>query len=699
MSAAHDLRGIAPWSTPKLVEMRRLKDNHYFADKLALAGIAIFPCSKQKKPFIEAWRENSTTEIGQIEEWWGKWPDALPAIDVGKSGLLILDGDRHPNKDGVVEHDGVVALDGLLLEHGVQPNEIPTVFTPGNGEHKIFRQPEGRPLGNSEGKIRGRGINVRGDGGYVVAPGAQFGDKAYTWDRTTPNFYTAWRARQIPELPARIVDLLRNRHEEMAKGDTAKATGPDNRTNNARGRVYAAAALEGCAEELASKPHAPSGRNELCNALAFRMGTMVARGWIDRYQVFKQLLDAARVCGLVKDDGEMAVRKTLKSGLDAGVKEPYRDLEDTEDDDRSKDKSQELPKKDGRAPARETLISVRASTVKMHGIRWFWPDRIALGKLGLIGGLPDKGKGLVSADLIARATTGGTWPCNEGVAPKGNVIWFTAEDDIEDTIIPRLVAAGADLDRVEIVKMVRNSDGAERMFNLATDLPVLKEKIEEVADVMLVVIDPVSAYLGVGKINNASTTDVRGVLSPLTKLAEEKQIAIIGIMHFNKKADVTNAMLRIADSLAYVAAARHVYVVVDDPENEKARLFVKAKNNLAPDKHALRFMVGTCKVGLDQELETEIWAPHVLWDTEHVEVTAAQAMVAEASAGGSRTARREAEDFLASKLVLGEADVDSINEEAQVNGISQATLRRAKRDLGIKAVKKGMSGGWVWKLP
>ena len=121
------------------------------------------------------------------------------------------------------------------------------------------------------------------------------------------------------------------------------------------------------------------------------------------------------------------------------------------------------------------------------------------------------------------------------------------------------------------------------MFNLAIDLAAsLLAKIEEISDVVLVIIDPVSAYLGVGKINNSSTTDVRGVLAPFTKLAEQKRISIIGIMHFNKKADVTNAMLRIADSLAYVAAARHVYVVVDDAENDKARLFVKAKIPLHP---------------------------------------------------------------------------------------------------------------------
>jgi putative DNA primase/helicase len=230
----------------------------------------------------------------------------------------------------------------------------------------------------------------------------------------------------------------------------------------------------------------------------------------------------------------------------------------------------------------------------------------------------------------------------------------------------------------------------------------LLQKLEQIGDVVLVIIDPVSAYLGVGKVNNSSTTDVRGVLAPLTKLAEDKRIAIIGIMHFNKKADVTNAMLRIADSLAYVAAARHVYVVVDDAENDKARLFVKAKNNLAPDKHALRFMVGTRMVGLDPDTQAEIWAPHVLWSNEHVAVTATQAMEAEASGGGRGHSRREAEEFLREKLADGPVTVDEIEQEAEANGISfTGAIRRAKQRLGIKAVKeKGKTdGAWLWELP
>jgi hypothetical protein len=355
-----------------------------------------------------------------------------------------------------------------------------------------------------------------------------------------------------------------------------------------------------------------------------------------------------------------------------------------------------------KAQPKPELETTRASKFSVRAVRWFWPGRFALGKLGLVGGLPDKGKGLKSADIIARCTRGSEWPCNEGKAPLGSVIWFTAEDDIEDTVIPRLVAAGADLERVHIVGMANNPDGAPRMFNLATDLELLRQKIAEVGDVVLVIIDPMSAYVGVGKLNNSSTTDVRGMLAPLTKLAEETKISIIGIMHFNKKADVTNAMLRIADSLAYVAAARHVYVVVDDPENEKARLFVKAKNNLAPDKHALRFMVGTRMVGRDPDTNEEIWAPHVVWDTKHVEVTATEAMEAADGGGAKRAAQREAEEFLRSKLSYGPALKSEIEEEAEAQDISvKGALKRAKIKLGVRTFKeKGkLDGKWLWALP
>jgi hypothetical protein len=106
-------------------------------------------------------------------------------------------------------------------------------------------------------------------------------------------------------------------------------------------------------------------------------------------------------------------------------------------------------------PVTAIFKSARADTFKMKAVTWLWPDRFAIGKLGIIAGLPDEGKGQILCDMAARITRGLLWPCNEGTAPKGSVIHLSAEDDPEDTIVPRLAAAGADLSRIELLTMVQ----------------------------------------------------------------------------------------------------------------------------------------------------------------------------------------------------------------------------------------------------
>jgi putative DNA primase/helicase len=323
----------------------------------------------------------------------------------------------------------------------------------------------------------------------------------------------------------------------------------------------------------------------------------------------------------------------------------------------------------------------------MRSITWFWPYPFAIGKLGLLAGMPDRGKGLICADMAARTTKGDEWPCDEGRAIKGNVLILGAEDDYEDTVIPRLVAAGADLNRVHILEMVRTGE-QKRMFNLVSDLELLRRKIDEIGDVVMVIIDPMSAYLGVGKVDSYRTTDVRGVLSPLVELAAEKRVFMLGILHFNKQEEITNAMLRISDGLAFAATARHCYVVVDDAEN-KRRLLVKAKNNLAPDTKALGYLIGSPRVGKDDATGDNIYAPHIMWLPEHIEITATEAMEAESGRKREAPARETAEEFLRKMLANGPVLKADIEEAAKANLISEATLRRAKEELGVIAEKDG----------
>ena len=352
--------------------------------------------------------------------------------------------------------------------------------------------------------------------------------------------------------------------------------------------------------------------------------------------------------------------------------------------------------------ARPTTIleSAKASSYKMVGIQWMWPDRFAIGKLGIVAGLPDEGKGQTLAYIAAQVTNGGVWPISEGRSPQGSVVIFSDEDDPNDTLVPRLAAAGADLDRIHIIKMVRD-DKNSRMFSLVSDLDALRRKIIEIGDVRLVLIDPISAYLGVGKVDSFRTTDVRAVLTPLTTLAADVRVAVIGVMHFNKKTDVTNALLRISDSLAFGAVARHVYGVIDDDEHQR-KLFIRAKNNAsAKGKNktlAYRFLER--EVGKDEDTGEAINAPYIVWDPDYVDVTAVEAMQA-AAGSKSPAARDEATKFLTDILASGPIPVEEIKEAAEANDITERTLRRAKTDLRIIAVKDRSKpdGRWTWELP
>jgi putative DNA primase/helicase len=345
----------------------------------------------------------------------------------------------------------------------------------------------------------------------------------------------------------------------------------------------------------------------------------------------------------------------------------------------------------------DALKITSAADMEIRAVDWLWDGRFSLGAIGLIAGLPDYGKGQIAAFIASAVTNGGAFPCDEGAAPQGSVIWFNAEDDARATVVPRLMAAGADLSRV---KFVNGSfvKGKDQTFSLVTDLPLLRKAIVQIGDVRCVIIDPMSAYLGVGKVDSRQATDVRGVLTPLKDLAEEAHAAMIGIAHFNKKDDVKSAILRVSDSIAYVAAARHVYAVLDDPEDRNMRLFVKAKNNLAPDKMALRYGMGVKKVGYDEKLGKDINAPFIEWHPQHVDVTANEAMQ---SSGQSGYAKREAREFLLDRLAAGAVKADDLFEEADQNGISKATLKRVKAEMKIKSRKQTgkMDGEWTWELP
>jgi len=300
---------------------------------------------------------------------------------------------------------------------------------------------------------------VRGHGGFVVAPGAKFRGTQYQRRHGSPSTIEAFRNGIIPVLLPSLVELLRA--EEPSRTNGADATehllrSPTNATRlrrsiaatdaaeSAREQSYADTALRNTINELAVL--AEGSRNIELNNAALKMGHQIAAGRIGRAKVESGLYNASVANGLVKDSSASAVRATIASGLNAGMKEPSPPLQD-----RPEAGLRHRPRANGgysykttlkftTAPAPDTaeLLSVCAADVSMKAITWLWPDRFAVGKLGLIVGLPDEGKGQLLSFFCAAITTGGDWPMEEGRAPQGSIILFSDEDDAEDTLAPAI---------------------------------------------------------------------------------------------------------------------------------------------------------------------------------------------------------------------------------------------------------------------
>jgi bifunctional DNA primase/polymerase-like protein/uncharacterized protein DUF5906/primase-like protein len=207
---------------PPLIEIPAA--NLAVARNLAAAGIAVFPAlvfwdsqtgKWKKKPLVKHWQKAATTDRKQIETWWKMYPGAVPGIELGRAGLIVIDADRHGGPDGVA------ALDALTMEHNGLPVG-PVTNTAGGGKHHIFRQPNGETFGNRKGALPD-GIDVRGNGGWVVAPGSVRPDGGMWFAAVgTLSLADAFQAGTIPALPNWIAVLIREKGSQHQSGSFAK---------------------------------------------------------------------------------------------------------------------------------------------------------------------------------------------------------------------------------------------------------------------------------------------------------------------------------------------------------------------------------------------------------------------------------------------------------------------------------------------
>lgn len=335
-------------------------------------------------------------------------------------------------------------------------------------------------------------------------------------------------------------------------------------------------------------------------------------------------------------------------------------------------------------------VIVRLSDVKPEPVAWLWPGRIALGKLTLIAGDPGLGKSFVTLDMAARVSRGLAWPDAPGVATTpGGVVLLSAEDGVADTIRPRLDAAGADVARIVALEAIRsigdNGRESARAFDLSRDLRALEEAIRSAEDCRLVVIDPVTAYLG--SADSHKNAEIRGVLAPLGAIAERHRVAMVAVTHLNKSGG-GQAIYRAMGSLAFAAAARAAWMVSKDNDDPRRRLLLPIKNNIAPDTGGLGYRIEPLGVG---------GCPVVAWEPDPVNMSADDALAGD-RVGGGRTERDDAAAWLRDHLSDGPKLARDVFTESKAAGFTKRTIDRAKPVAGVRTRKEAFGGGWVWEL-
>jgi hypothetical protein len=693
--------------------------------RYAAKGWRVFPAPRGEKKSHKSAEHSggrkwgATDDPNEIERDFARWPEANVGIPTGAdNGFWVLEADT---KDGH-SVDGIGSLRALEEQHGKLPDTL-TAESPSGSIHYYFKRPAGREIRNSASTIA-PGVDVRGEGGMVIAPpSVKAGtlNGAYTF---TSNF-------ELAEAPDWLVDMAAatsggnceyeerepNSELEAANIEVVAAAvevipNPDldwESWNTIGMAIFAATggssvglAIFDRFSQKSAKYKKNGAKNTLDKWRSFhssppnRIGmgslhhwaTEADPGWLsdcdDQAQAEINAAGAAARLEASEPAASTKVEQEHPSDSGNGQAPPK-----SESKSESKSETRDGPRTDERPSG---LVIVRVSDVESKRYNWLWKPRIARGKLALLVGMPDVSKSTFALDLITRITHGSALPNDEGLAPLGSAIILSAEDDVADTVRPRLEVAGADLERVHVITAVDTKQGGRRTFDLGQDIKRLEREVLRIGDVNLIVVDPFSAYMGKpGKIDTFRSTDVRSTLAPLQDMAARLEVAVLGIGHLNKSGSMT-ALMRVLDSVAFVAAARGVYIIVRDPEDDERRLFLPVKNN-----------IGKIRTGLSFRIVEKLAPPPVFdsypalkWEDGAVNMTADEAL-AWKDDGRRSEAAEKAKRLILEMLANGAVRQRDVQAKAAEQQIGARSLRTAKVALGIVSTRA--EGAWWWSLP
>lgn len=343
------------------------------------------------------------------------------------------------------------------------------------------------------------------------------------------------------------------------------------------------------------------------------------------------------------------------------------------------------------SPAVWKVNAVSAATIKPVAIRWLWPGWLAKGKLHILAGAGGTGKTTLLISLIATITTGGRWPDGSRCSEPGNALIWSSEDDPADTLVPRLAAAGADLNRVHIIQGRTNAQGEVDPFDPANDIALLRATANEIGGVSLLMLDPIVSAVK-GDMHKAN--DVRRALQGVVDFAEQNLCAVVGISHFAKGGAGSSPADRVIGSQAFSALARTVLVAAKQ-EGTDMRVLARAKSNIGTDEGGVSYTIEPCDIDGGIETTRVVWGDVVEGSAREI-LGDAEACDEERLDDSDNPAEALRRILSAGPLTGKEAKNLMVG-----NGYTQKQIRNARENLSVTTARAGFGADTVvtWSLP
>lgn len=340
-------------------------------------------------------------------------------------------------------------------------------------------------------------------------------------------------------------------------------------------------------------------------------------------------------------------------------------------------------------PAAFRLLTRNAATIEPQLVDWLWQGWLPFGMLCLYAGYGGIGKSTIALWIVSQCSIGGKMPDGQP-APLLNTLIFASEDSPSHTIIPRLMAMGADLNRIEIVDGAGYNSEDPNWVQLREHIAVIEQAVTD-HDIGLIVIDPVSSFIG--DANSDRESDVRAALTPLVAMAERTGCAVLMIRHVSKAGDGSRAASRILGSTAWHDMPRTVWMLANAPDEHQPE---KREDGARDVVRVLGVVKSNLAFKPQARMLTQPVDGPLRWHPKGSEVTIDECFYQPSERGAKS---RDAESWLTERLAGGAEPQGSIERAAKDAGISKATLTRAKAALNIKSTKeRSTNGGWVWRL-